>query len=327
MITHSHEKYIRDSINGVLSQNFKYDLKLLISDDFSPDDTALVVNSFKDHLNFNWIQYYKHGANKGMMQNFLWTLDKCESKYIAICEGDDYWTDPYKLQKQVDFLEANPEYVACFHDVETLDKNGRLVNDYVLKVPESHETIYDIAQNGNFIHTPSVVFRNVIETFPQEFYSSPIGDFYLYMLLAAKGKFYYMNESMAVYRCDVGTFSILDAKVKSLKFNQCIFLIWHYYKDINSKVAEILFNRLWIYIKNSNSLNAIDEVLNIYPVKKDKTLAEWLFQLEDVHKAKLVEEGKNQINIFLRHSSIIFLCKVIFYKIRTGVFFGLKNSS
>ena len=100
-----------------------------------------------------------------------------------MCEGDDYWTDPYKLQKQVDFLEANPDYVLNFHKVKILKPDGLLVDDFITKVPDNYETQETLARLGNYIHTPSVVFRNLIIELPKEFSLSPIGDYFLYMLL------------------------------------------------------------------------------------------------------------------------------------------------
>lgn len=204
MITYGHEKYIREAIQGVLMQQCKYPLELIIADDASLDNTQQVVESFKNHLNYHWIKYTKHQKNKGMMPNFLWAVSQAQGKYIALCEGDDYWTDPYKLQKQVDFLEANPEYVLCFHPVKVLQPNGELVDDFITKVPENYETQETLARLGNYIHTPSVVFKNVLQSFPPEMALSPIGDYYLYMLLSEHGMLKCLNEVMGVYRYGVG---------------------------------------------------------------------------------------------------------------------------
>ena len=111
MITYGHEQYIRQAIDGVLMQECDYEIELIIADDKSPDDTKKVVAEIvNNHPNGNWIKYTKHKENKGVVENFIWALNQCTGKYIALCEGDDYWTDPLKLQKQVDFMEANEEY-------------------------------------------------------------------------------------------------------------------------------------------------------------------------------------------------------------------------
>jgi glycosyltransferase involved in cell wall biosynthesis len=326
ILTYKHEEFIKQTVKSTLQQITDFDVEIIIADDSSPDNTEFVINSIiEENKGHNTIKYFRHKTNIGAHFNGPFAINKCSGKYIAFCEGDDYWTDPYKLQKQVDFLEANPEYVACFHDVEAIGKDGQIVHEHTLKVPENYETIYDIAQNGNFIHTPSIVFRNVLGSLPEHFFLSPIGDFYIYMLLAAKGKFYYMRESMAVYRCDVGSFSTLDAKIKSLKFNQCIFLIWLHFKNKNKQLSAILFNRLWAYIKNAESSTAISDILDPYPVNKEEILTEWLFQLEEVYRGKLKEEANNSVNVYLREAGIVFLSKVIFYKIRTRIVIWIKK--
>jgi glycosyltransferase involved in cell wall biosynthesis len=106
MITYKHEQFIAKAIEGVLMQKCDFEVELIIADDCSPDKTEeKVFQIIKNHPKNSWIKYTKHKTNKGMISNFNWALNQCKGKYIAMCEGDDYWTDPLKLQKQVDFLE------------------------------------------------------------------------------------------------------------------------------------------------------------------------------------------------------------------------------
>ena len=112
MITYGHEKFIEEAINGVLMQECDFVVELIIANDCSPDKTdAVIQNILCNHPRASWIKYIKHDKNLGMMPNFIFAMQECKGKYIALCEGDDYWTDPSKLQKQVDFLEANSDYV------------------------------------------------------------------------------------------------------------------------------------------------------------------------------------------------------------------------
>jgi len=116
MITYKHEAYIKQAIEGVLMQETTFEFDLIIADDCSPDKTFDVVNEIiKTHPNGFRIKYFRHDTNIGMQANGQFALEKCVGKYIALCEGDDYWTDPLKLQKQVDFLEVNPEFSFCCH--------------------------------------------------------------------------------------------------------------------------------------------------------------------------------------------------------------------
>ncbi len=135
----------------------------IIANDNSPDTTDLIIKDIlKNHPNGNWINYINREKNIGGQANFEDAFKKCQGKYIAHCEGDDYWTDINKLQKQVDFLESNPDYVLTFHKIKILKPNGELVNDFITKVPPNYETIKTLARLGNYIHTPSILYRNII---------------------------------------------------------------------------------------------------------------------------------------------------------------------
>ena len=242
MITYGHEKYIRQAIECILMQEGDFDLELIIANDCSPDNTDVIISELlKSHSKADKIRYIKHKKNIGMMPNFIFALEQCNGNYIALCDGDDYWTDPYKLQKQVDFLEANPDYVLSFHKIKILKPNGELVDDFITKVPENYETQETLARLGNYIHTPSVVFRNVIKEFPPEFSLSPIGDYFLYMLLSEYGKLKYFDEEMAVYRYGVGIHST-HTQIKMAKANFKLFtLLLSYFND--PKINQILLDR------------------------------------------------------------------------------------
>ena len=136
-------------------------------------------------------------------------IDATGAKYVAMCEGDDYWTDPLKLQKQVDFMEANPEYSLCFHRVNTLiHETGEIKNEFVVRDMPGKSTILDLA-DGNYIHTPSVLYRRysgVLEQYQKMMPCLP-GDYVMWMLLAERGDIYKFNEPMAVYRYGSGVWS------------------------------------------------------------------------------------------------------------------------
>jgi glycosyltransferase involved in cell wall biosynthesis len=116
MITYGHEKYIPAAIDGILMQKIDFEYELIISNDCSPDNTDTVVQNYIDnHTNGRFIKYFSQRTNIGAFKNFLFAFEQAKGKYIAICEGDDYWTDPLKLQKQVAFLESNLGYSFCTH--------------------------------------------------------------------------------------------------------------------------------------------------------------------------------------------------------------------
>ena len=238
MITYGHENYIRQAIEGVLMQNCNFEVELIVANDCSPDNTDCVINGIiQNHPRGNWITYYNHPVNLGMMLNFIFALQQAQGEYIALCDGDDYWTDLYKIQKQVDFLEANKDYILTFHPVKILKPNGELVEDFITNVPENYETQETLARLGNYIHTPSVVFRNILKNYPEELFICPIPDYFLYMLLTNHGKVKKLEETMAVYRYGVGVHSTNSA-IKMAKSNSKLFtlLLSHLNNPILNKI-------------------------------------------------------------------------------------------
>ena len=117
MITYNHEPYIQKAIEGVLMQKTNFQIELLIGEDCSTDATRRICLEYQEKYP-DVIKLLLPEKNLGMMQNSFQVLQACSGKYIAACEGDDYWTDPCKLQNQVDFLEANPNFNLCCHDWE-----------------------------------------------------------------------------------------------------------------------------------------------------------------------------------------------------------------
>lgn len=198
MVTYGHEQFIKQSIEGVLMQDCDFDIELILANDCSPDLTDEVVREIlENHPKSNWIKYTKHPKNIGMISNFMWAAGQATAKYIALCDGDDYWTDPLKLQKQVDFLEANREYSICFHQVERINSDGKYLEKNT-NIVEDTTNILDLAQ-GNYIHTPSVVFRNDFNI-PNWFSNTTLGDWTLYMISIGDRKIKFLNDVMACYR-------------------------------------------------------------------------------------------------------------------------------
>ena len=278
MITYGHEKYICDALNGVFIQNYDGPIELIIANDNSPDKTDEVIKEYlSTHpapKNLN-IRYTKHEQNKGMMPNFIWALEQANGKYIALCEGDDYWTDNLKLQKQVDFLEKNEDYVLTFHPVNILKTDGKLERDYLTKVPENYEVQEALLKYENYIHTPSVVFRNIITNYPIELSWSPIGDYLLYIILSYYGKFKQINDSLAVYRYGVGFFrketrinrvkksllfytlaisSLSDPESKKIMIDRQLYMIDHL-QDVVKEETQSRFVKIFLKLKGVLSIS------------------------------------------------------------------------
>tara|TARA_R100000935_G_scaffold1517_1_gene4872 strand:+ start:53389 stop:54315 length:927 start_codon:yes stop_codon:yes gene_type:complete len=202
MITYNHENFIEEAIHGVILQKTNFPFELVICDDASGDNTLKNIKKIKETNPNCTIKITGHDKNKGMIPNFIYALKKCQGKYIALCEGDDYWTDPLKLQKQVDFLDANPEYVLTCHNAKIINEKGKVIQER--KLPELHQdqdySAFDL-KVGAYLLSLSLVFRNVIKKYPKEFYTVLNGDTFLISLLGNYGKGRYLEAvNPAVYR-------------------------------------------------------------------------------------------------------------------------------
>jgi glycosyltransferase involved in cell wall biosynthesis len=202
MITYNQEPFIAKAIEGVLDQQTDFSVKLVIGEDFSTDKTREICLSYQEKFP-DKVKVLKRKGNLGMMRNFVDTLQSCQGEFIALCEGDDYWTDPHKLQKQIDFLESNPDFSICFHPVKIIyeDENQKTKTT---NIDQAVVTTFENLALDNYIHTVSCVFRNNSLTYPEWFYKMPAGDYVLHLLNAEHGKIGFINDVMAVYRVHKG---------------------------------------------------------------------------------------------------------------------------
>lgn len=207
MITYNHENYIKQAIEGVLMQVCDFGVELIVADDGSNDTTeAIVKEVISNHPNGHWIKYVKHPVNKGMINNFVWSQKQAKGKYIALCEGDDYWTDSLKLQKQVDFMEDNEDCSMCYHSVQhVFMTENKLEKTVSLKTIENLKFTSEEFIKSKYARTVTLLIRlSVFQNYPKWMLESPIGDYPLQMLCALRGNIGYIGgEPMAVYRVGV----------------------------------------------------------------------------------------------------------------------------
>jgi glycosyltransferase involved in cell wall biosynthesis len=200
LITYNHSKYIKTAIDSVLMQNINFSWELIIADDFSTDGTREILAKYKEEHPY-LIKLILQEKNVGAAQNWIDLITTPSSKYIAYFEGDDYWIDPNKLQKQVSFLEKNPGYSICFHDSLMLwDDKSKPPKYFCPPDQKETSTIHDLI-NTWFVPSSSIVFRSkYLEPLPDWFRSIHNGDYALLLLLADKGEIKYFNEIMSIYR-------------------------------------------------------------------------------------------------------------------------------
>ncbi|MFN3555778.1 MAG: glycosyltransferase [Bacteroidales bacterium] len=211
MITYNHEPFIAQAIEGVLMQETNFKVELVIGEDCSTDGTRQICETYAAQYP-DQIRLLPSEKNLGMMPNFIRTLQACEGKYIALCEGDDYWTDPLKLQKQVDFLEVNDRYVAVFHNSEYFDTINGVKRNYHDWYDNKDISPEQMILGGGYIYpTASLLFRKPItENYPDFLLNAKAGDRAISLFLITKGRFYYIAEKMSVYRFHQGGVSFSD---------------------------------------------------------------------------------------------------------------------
>ena len=204
MITYGHEKYIRQAIEGVLMQQTDFEVELIIADDCSPDRTKDIVEDIiNNHPKGNIIKYFRHDKNLGMQANGMFAVQKCTGKYIALCEGDDYWIDPLKLQRQVDFLEKNTDYSTVAENCKVLDEKHNQSYIFSDKINSYDVSMEEIIKGRKF-HTASILFRNENLKMPANYRLFPFGDTLLFVVLAKAGKIIYLPNISLVYRRNEG---------------------------------------------------------------------------------------------------------------------------
>jgi len=214
-ITYNHLSYLREAIDSFLMQETSFPFEIIVHDDASTDGTTEIVLEYaKKYPNIiRVIIQSQNQYSKGGLINPRFVFPKARGKFIALCEGDDYWTDKTKLQKQVDFLENNPEYVITYSDAQPFDENGLLDVNYggAKKDLDSIELKKAIP-----IFTLTTCFRNVIKEIPHELISARFGDLVMWSLLGHYGKGKYLPDIMpAAYRVhDEGVFSKKTIKQK-----------------------------------------------------------------------------------------------------------------
>jgi glycosyltransferase involved in cell wall biosynthesis len=242
--TYRHASFIEQCLRSILMQKTSFPYEIILGEDDSDDGTReicvrlaashpgkirLFLRSRKDVIHIG-------GRPTGRF-NFKSNLKEARGSYVAMCEGDDYWTDENKLQKQVDFLDSHPDFSLCFHRVQVL-QNGQLTEDRITRVPKPETTILDLAKE-NYIHTPTVMFRAGLEL-PLWFDEVIAGDYALHLLNALRGKLYCLDDVMAVYRVhDGGMWSMKKEEDNQLRWVEVLETLCRHFGGEAGRVLRI----------------------------------------------------------------------------------------
>lgn len=206
---YNHEKYIRSALEGFVTQETSFAFEVLVNDDASTDGTAAIIREYEEKYPEIIRPFYQteNQFSKGIGYIYEQIFyPNARGKYLAYCEGDDYWTDPSKLQRQVDFLETHPDYTACVHNTTLHYCDGSKPDELLISCSEDHDVLYDNVICGPIVsyHTSSLVARRGIITQTPDFYhaatSHGFADYAWGLLLKLNGGIWFLNRSMSVYR-------------------------------------------------------------------------------------------------------------------------------
>ena len=209
MVTYQHAAFIKQAIEGALAQQADFPFEILIGEDGSTDGTREICLeyarrqpgrirvSLRDRT-----EVLAGGTPAYIARNFLMSLREAHGEFIALCEGDDYWTDPTKLQQQVDYLRANPDCVGCFHDTRLVDAMGQTLRESYFQSDQEKFTQRDALESLlSREPTCSLVFRRAALTEPlPEWYLSLPCDLFLDLVLTNHGSLGFVRRNMGAYR-------------------------------------------------------------------------------------------------------------------------------
>lgn len=248
LLTYNQEQFIAQTINSILMQKANFNFQIVIGEDCSTDGTRSICETFAEKYSNKIKLLPALEKNIGLIANYMRTIKACEGKYIAICDGDDYWIDENKLQKQVSFLEDNPNYSIVYSKLKKLFPDGTFKESIQRKLKQAGD--FDDLVFENVIPSVTVLFRNRqnISAVPTWITNFPYGDWPTYLwILKDGGKIHFMDEITAVYRMHIG----VSAQVRKSSSNTLL---------VNLGILKCIWNDSGFHHKKSIVLRAIQKL-------------------------------------------------------------------
>ena len=273
LLTYNQEQFIAQTINSILMQKTNFNFQIVIGEDCSTDGTRSICETFAEKYSNKIKLLPALEKNIGLIANYMRTIKACEGKYIAICDGDDYWIDENKLQKQVSFLEDNPNYSIVYSKLKKLFPDGTFKESIQRKLKQAGD--FDDLVFENVIPSVTVLFRNRqnISAVPTWITNFPYGDWPTYLwILKDGGKIHFMDEITAVYRMHIG----VSAQVRKSSSNTLL---------VNLGILKCIWNDSGFHHKKSIVLRAIQKLevglMTSYNREKQylKALKQYIFNL------------------------------------------------
>ena len=199
-VVYNHEPYLKQCLDGFVMQKTNFRFEAIVHDDASTDKSADIIREYAELYPDIIIPVLEeenlYSKDKVLLRRKMNNL--CKGKYVALCEGDDFWTDPYKLQKQVDYMEAHPGCSLCFTAADVIYEKGVPKNDQYVFAQQETRDLYDLPDLW-IVATASILHVNKMDNYPYD----PrflYGDFPLIMFMLQKGYLHCIGEKMVTYR-------------------------------------------------------------------------------------------------------------------------------
>ena len=272
-LVYNHELYLRQCLDSIVMQITDFPYFAVVHDDCSNDNSVAIIKEYHSKYPNKIVPIFEIKncyTTDWRVADRKITEAYGTAKYIATCEGDDYWTDPYKLQKQVDFLESHPDYAVCAHETIITDEQYHTQDQLYSKVVINNSIIpktridytFNDTLKGNIFHLSSMLYRHkdLIE-FPQWRYRISAGDMILFRYLGSCGKTYWFPDVMSVYRGHMGSVTHTESVYNSaIRFNELNIKVmrllnrfWNrkYQNRIYPIIAQYYADNAWLYTKRS----------------------------------------------------------------------------
>lgn len=260
--TYQHVNYIRECLNGILMQQVDFPIEIIIGEDGSVDGTAEIckefANKFQDKIRLfirdRKLSQYIDSSGQITRFNGIWNRMSARGKYIAWCEGDDYWTDPLKLQKQVNFLESHLDYSMCFHTAILKWEKNEYPNSIFYKVADREYSGTEIFKHW-IVATASVLFRSSV--LHSDIYAKVrcdkrflYGDNLMFLCASKLGRIYGMKEAMCVYRKHKGGEVYFHSFEREMKANINDIAVCEVFGDAFKRIAndKICMRNIYNYL-------------------------------------------------------------------------------
>jgi len=300
--TYNQEQYLAQALDSALAQQTSFSVRLMVGDDCSTDGTSDIIAGYARRYPGRINAVYRH-RNLGAAKNGSLLCASCNAKYLALLDGDDYWTCDYKLQRQVDFLEKHPDFAMCFHNAHNLHPDGHRT-DYLATYGLPRKNSYGLTDvlTRNPIPTCSIVCRRqALGHLPPEYLRIPAGDRMLVVILAQSGRLGYIDEAWGIRRVHEGGIVSLKSRENKLLITiECLEIInsylgRRYERVLRPAISGHWHDLAWQHLQESGGADLSPDSLRAV----ERALARWSEQTPLAEKSRRYVLGRLYISACL----------------------------